>query len=155
MGWINTKPAKRPRMGLRDPNGGRYRSDEYRAWVRGRPCLIEGKNGHVCVPTRAAAHVRTGTDGCTSEKPSDFWCVSLCDDYMGVHGKGAHNEQHRLGEKAFEKKYGVDLKAAAQQYWNSGAHSHKRKYERKHPTTPIQVGTPAELRAGDEDKGTR
>lgn len=123
--------AKRVRpapMGLRDPDGGRYRSQQYRAWVRGFQCEIAGKNGHVCVPTRAAAHVRTGTDGCKDVKPSDWFCISLCDDYRGG---GAHGEQHRIGEPAFEKKYGIDMKAIAKSRWNDPRNQHRIKYLRE------------------------
>lgn len=126
---MSVKRARKVPMGIREPEGGRYRSQQYRAWVRGCVCAIEGRNGHVCVPTRAAAHVRTGTDGCKDVKPSDFWCLSLCDDYCGG---GAHGEQHRIGEPAFERKYSLDMKAEAKRLWNDRGHGHKRKYELEH-----------------------
>lgn len=52
-----------------------------------------------------AAHVRTGTDGGTGIKPSDWWCVPLCQ----IH----HERQHKIGEPAFERATGIDLKAEA------------------------------------------
>ena len=54
------------------------------------------------------AHVRLGTDGGTSLKPSDRWTISLCADH--------HREQHSLGEATFEKKYGVDLVELAEAF---------------------------------------
>lgn len=111
-------------MGTRDPDGGRYRSQQYRAWVRGFPCAIAGKCGHACVKTMACAHVRKGTDGCKDVKPSDWWTIPLCDDYAGG---GAHGEQHRIGEPAFERKYGIDMKTLARSYWNHPKNSHRAK----------------------------
>jgi hypothetical protein len=54
------------------------------------------------------AHVRLGTDGGVGLKPSDRWSISLC----SVH----HAEQHRLGEAIFEKRYGIDLVAIANEF---------------------------------------
>lgn len=122
------KRRTRPRMGVRESPW--YRSQGYRAWVAGFECAIAGKNGHVCVAKSVAAHTRTGTDGCKGEKPSDWWCIPLCDNLMG---SGAHPEQHNIGEAAFERKYGIDMKAIAQQLWKSPLNSHRRKYERTHP----------------------
>jgi hypothetical protein len=123
--YYHLQRAKRPRMGLREPDGGRYRSPGYRKRVRGNVCAIAGLKGHVCVPTRAAAHLRLGTDGCKDEKPSDWWCYSLCDDY---HGGGAHGEQHRIGEKAFQEKYGIDAAAICRATWLDPQNTHRTKY---------------------------
>jgi hypothetical protein len=73
----------------------------HRAWVR---------RHHCCVPdclniAIECAHVRTGTDGGIGLKPSDRWTVSLCSAH--------HAEQHRLGERRFEVRYGLDLRALA------------------------------------------
>jgi hypothetical protein len=54
------------------------------------------------------AHVRTGTDGGAGLKPSDKWSVSLCTFH--------HREQHRIGEKAFEVRYSIDLRALAKEF---------------------------------------
>ena len=53
-----------------------------------------------------AAHVRTGTDGSMGQKPSDIWVVPLCHKH--------HAEQHQIGEAEFERRYGVKLKAMAE-----------------------------------------
>lgn len=54
------------------------------------------------------AHVRSGTDGECALKPSDRWTISLC--------RAHHAEQHRIGERAFEKLYELDLVALAQAF---------------------------------------
>ena len=52
------------------------------------------------------AHVRCGTDGGTALKPSDKWVISLCAHH--------HREQHSMGERRFEQKYAISLRAVAQ-----------------------------------------
>jgi hypothetical protein len=54
------------------------------------------------------AHVRHETDGGTAVKPHDWWGISLCH----IH----HDEQHRMGEPAFEKKYGINMKQLAREF---------------------------------------
>ena len=54
------------------------------------------------------AHVRRDTDGGTGLKPSDRWTISLCRDH--------HIEQHQIGEAAFEKRYGIDMRALAEEF---------------------------------------
>lgn len=47
-------------------------------------------------------------------KPSDRWAVSLC----AMH----HREQHRIGEPAFERRYGVDLRSLAAEFARRSPH---------------------------------
>src|SRR4051812_27915158 len=49
------------------------RSPAHRAWVRGHACAACG-----CEIAIECAHVRLGTGGGMSMKPSDRWCISLC-----------------------------------------------------------------------------
>jgi hypothetical protein len=58
--------------------------------------------------------VRKGTDGGQGLKPSDRWAISLCREH--------HAEQHRIGETAFEKRYGFDLLALAQEFARRSPH---------------------------------
>ena len=82
----------------------RYRS--HLQWIRGCLCLVAN---HDCGASRMeAAHVRKGTDGGTGEKPSDWFVVPLC--------RRHHSEQHALGEPAFERKHGIDMKAEAERF---------------------------------------
>lgn len=73
----------------------------HRTWVRRHHCIVAGCER---LPVECA-HVRCGSDGGTGLKPSDRFLVSLCRDH--------HAEQHSIGEKSFEKKYGLDLYAIA------------------------------------------
>lgn len=50
-------------------------------------------------------------------KPSDRWCWSACRDH--------HGEQHQIGEPAFEKKYGVNLKALSAEFFAKSPHRFK------------------------------
>lgn len=86
----------------------------HRAFVRRHVCSVKDcANG-----TIECAHVRTGTDGGKSQKPSDWWTLPLCGPAWveGVLVEGHHREQHRIGEPAFERKYGIDMKAIAREF---------------------------------------
>ena len=76
----------------------------HRAWVRKHRCSVPAC-GQLPIE---CAHVRRGTDGGVGLKPSDSWCISLCINH--------HAEQHRIGERAFEKRHGVELVALAKEF---------------------------------------
>lgn len=86
----------------------------HRAWVRKHHCCVPG-----CMrwPIECA-HVRRGTDGGIALKPSDWWVVSLCSHH--------HQEQHRLGERGFELKYGLDLLELAVRFARLSPHHGRR-----------------------------
>ena len=94
-------------MGLR--KDAQLRSAAHLQFVRGFTCILFGKDGHYCEGKPAACHVRTGTDGCLGVKPSDNYTYPACSK--------AHREQHDIGEAAFERKYGVNLRATADKLW--------------------------------------
>lgn len=103
-----TLPQRRPpqRSGIeRRP---RREFPRHKKFVRSHLCCITGLRDHVCEGPIVFAHVRTGTDGGKSLKPSDWWGVSLCDS--------AHRFQHQIGEPAFEKRFGIDMKALAREF---------------------------------------
>jgi hypothetical protein len=50
-------------------------------------------------------------------KPSDIFCVSLCRD--------CHSRQHQIGEAAFEKETGINLKELAAAFLKRSPHRHK------------------------------
>ena len=88
------------------------RSPAHRAWVRGHACSACGSEfGIEC------AHVRTGTDGGVGIKPSDKWCISLC----GV----CHRKQHEVGEESFERAWGINMKALAEEFYRASPHRMK------------------------------
>jgi hypothetical protein len=62
-------------------------------------------------------HVRTGTNGAMSVKPTDDWTISGCKEH--------HSEQHRMGEPAFEIKYGIDMKDLARAFAKASPHRAK------------------------------
>lgn len=78
----------------------------HRAWVRKHHCSVPDC---AWLPIECA-HVRRETDGGIALKPSDRWVISLCTQH--------HAEQHRLGERTFERKYGLDLVELAQAFAN-------------------------------------
>ena len=76
----------------------------HRAWVRKHHCSVPG-----CLQWPIeCAHVRRGTDGGMAVKPSDRWVISLCSHH--------HFEQHRIGEEAFETRYGISLVELAAEF---------------------------------------
>lgn len=88
------------------------RSPGHRKWVRGHACCACGATAPI-----EAAHVRDGTDGGTGIKPSGKWVISLC--------AACHHEQHRVGEKSFQRVYGIDLKALAAEFFAKSPHRFK------------------------------
>lgn len=54
------------------------------------------------------AHVRIGGGAGVGQKPDDWNTISLCRD--------CHAEQHRLGERTFQKRYGIDMAEMAAQF---------------------------------------
>lgn len=103
-----------PRLRSMPPRARTSRScPGHRAWVRRHDCSVRGcRRGPV-----HCAHVRNGTDGGAGLKPSDKWTISLCE----LH----HREQHRIGEKAFEAKYSLDLVALAREFARRSPHRFK------------------------------
>lgn len=83
-------------------------------WVRGHDCSVANSE---CSGKIEAAHVRRGTDGGMSKKPSDCYALSLC--------KHHHEQQHRLGEKSFEALHGIDMLEVANLFWRQSPHRYK------------------------------
>ena len=90
-------PARlqRPKFGVRMPIQKIW--PRHRRWVRLHGC---------CVPECRAlsvdfAHLRSSANAGTGQTPHDAFGVSLC--------RAHHDEQHRIGIDAFNKKYSVDL----------------------------------------------
>ena len=101
-------PKRRHANSRRQETGRRFPA--HCAWVRGHACSVPD-----CTAADIeCAHVRRGTDGGAGVKPSDWWTLSLC----AAH----HAEQHRLGEAAFEQRYGLDLVALAELFARRSPH---------------------------------
>ena len=87
----------------------RIRSPAHLKWVRGHECAVKDKSDYYCYGKAQAAHVRTGTDGALSIKPSDCYVIPLCCHHHGI--------QHTLGEAAFEREYQINMKKIAADLW--------------------------------------
>lgn len=103
-------PARIRRESGRKEQG--KRCPGHRKWVRGHACSACGSQTAI-----ECAHVRTGTDGGVGIKPSDKWCISLC--------KECHSRQHQIGEEAFEKAWGINMKELAMLFFRQSPHRHK------------------------------
>ena len=122
------KRKKRERMAHKDATV--IRCAAHLQFIRGHECSVAGRttdNGwaHTCTGPIVAAHVRTGTDGGTSMKPSDCWTIPLCD--------GAHTFQHAVGEPEFERRLGIDMKAIAAELWRTSPHGMKYRAKEQQP----------------------
>jgi hypothetical protein len=101
-----TFPARIDRKSHKQDSG--KRSPAHRAWVRGHACCACGSEVAI-----ECAHVRDGTGGGMSMKPSDRWCISLCRD--------CHQKQHKSGEGSL----GIDMKALAVEFVKRSPHRTK------------------------------
>ena len=99
-----------PMLGRAKPDNPSRSCPAHRAWIRKHGCSVPGCN---LLPIECA-HVRRGGDGGMGLKPSDARTISLCSRH--------HAEQHRIGEQAFEKRYGVDLLAMAREFARRSPH---------------------------------
>lgn len=108
---LSTLPPKRkrPRLGIKVEQ---REFPQHRAWVRQHVCSIFDR--HECEGSIECAHVRTGTGGGAGLKPHDRFTISLC--------QKAHAEQHQIGERAFAKKYAIDLLAVADKFARTSPH---------------------------------
>ena len=100
-------PARIDRKSHRQDAG--KRSPGHRAWVRGHACSACGS-----IVAIECAHVRDGTGGGISMKPSDRWCISLCRD--------CHASQHSMGEQTFSRLHGINMKALAEEFARKSPH---------------------------------
>lgn len=104
------KPIAKP--AAREPKV-RRRCPAHTGWVTKHACSVPDCNG---LPIEAM-HVRNGTNGGTGVKPTDDWTISGC--------RAHHQEQHQIGEPAFERKYGIDMKDLARAFAAKSPHRPK------------------------------
>lgn len=77
---------------------------QHRRHVRRHMCIVPGcENLDI-----QCCHIRLGSHAGMGQKPPDYLTYPGC-------GSVHHEEQHAIGEAAFEKKYGVNLRQAARQ----------------------------------------
>jgi len=96
------------------PKHQRVIDDEFRAFVRRQPCLLAAWEPCTCGPyidvsrkmiATRFCHVRSR--GAGGGDAANGW--PGCDHH--------HGEQHRLGRKTFEAKYGLSLTGVARELW--------------------------------------
>lgn len=88
----------------RGPRRGPMRDPEYLEWLRNQRCCKGVTHGQGTMKTQAA---HTQNNGMSSKGP-DSSCVPLC---------WACHREYDAGRAAFERKYGVDMKALAAEYY--------------------------------------
>lgn len=109
MSILLPKRRKPTKMGCNMPK--QIRSAAHLKWIRGHECAAANPD---CQGPIEAAHVRIGTDGGTSIKPSDCWAVPLCSWH--------HRLQHQIGERSFENGLNLDLLEIAKALWAKSPH---------------------------------
>lgn len=81
--------------------------EDYREWIRALPCILSGKmiahGQHICWGAVQVCHVKTRGAGGPDRKN----CVPMC--------ASAHDQQHVIGIREFEQRWGVSLKTIARQ----------------------------------------
>jgi hypothetical protein len=93
---------RRPRMGVRPPLQKIW--PRHRRWVKAHGCCVPNCQ----CPSVDFAHLRSAANAGKDQRPHDIFGVSLC--------RSHHEEQHRIGADAFDKKYGIDLWALAAEF---------------------------------------
>lgn len=101
---------KPQRSGIRAADGP-LRCTAHLAWIRGCTCSTPGPD---CVLNIEAAHVRRGQGGGMGLKPGDDRTLPLCSAH--------HAEQHRIGERAFERRYSIDMVEIAEALARASPH---------------------------------
>lgn len=87
------------------------------AWLRGRPCILEGRHGHACEGRMEAMHVDHAGGKGVSMKVSDVHAVPACSE--------AHRLYHQYGARTWERTWNINLVEAAKQYAKASPHRHK------------------------------
>lgn len=109
-----------PRSAFRPRKQNSHKADEARRfpqhlkWLRGRPCILEGRNGHACEGRMEAMHVDRAPGKGTGLKVADFYAVPCCSE--------GHRLYHQYGAETWEKTWRIDLLKAAADYAKASPH---------------------------------
>lgn len=77
-----------------------HRNIKYLNWLREQKCVVSGKKA------QCAHHIRLGTNGGTSIKPSDYFCIPLRNEFHTTGGRALHI----IGEETFLEEFKLDKK---------------------------------------------
>ena len=91
----------------------RLRSVAHREWVRSHYCVVPGCQ---LMPIECM-HIRRAANAGMGFKPSDAFTCSGCREH--------HAECHRIGERTFEQKHGINLMALAREFYERSPHRNK------------------------------
>ena len=94
----------RERLGYAEPQPDPKRNRPHLDWISTQQCVVPGCMVRTCDP----AHVRMNTGAGTGLKPADHWAIPCCHPH--------HMEQHRIGHRLFDAKYGIDSRALAETF---------------------------------------
>jgi hypothetical protein len=106
--------APRKQNSGKQHEGRRY--PKHLQWIRGRPCILAGRPGHVCNSKIRACHVDDAGGKGMALKVADYHTVPGCD--------AAHDEMHR-GAQTWQAKYKINLADASKQYAKASPHRHQ------------------------------
>jgi hypothetical protein len=102
------------RLDMREVRGkAKLRSPSHRRWVATHRCCVPACQ---LMPIECA-HVRSAATAGVGMKSSDAFCLSLCREH--------HAEAHRIGERTFEAKHGIKLRALAEEFYRRSPHKSK------------------------------
>lgn len=122
MNFYRPQKRKRAKMGVRESSV--IRCTGHLQWVRSHVCAIQDgcypdEPVHHCSPKVEAHHLQSfrAIEGGMGMKVGDDKTIPLC--------AGAHEEVHRIGQPAFERKWKVDLESVAARLWDLSPHGKK------------------------------
>lgn len=92
---------KAPRTGIQRAPARTWRRHEQ--WVRGFACVAIRADGDNCHGKIQLCHFREAANSGTGLKPAAWFTFPGCE--------GHHEEQHRIGQPAFERKHKLSLRA--------------------------------------------
>lgn len=85
------------------------RNPRHRLWIKKHLCILWNRyEDHECYGPIDCCHVKTGNGATNRSKASDAKTIPMC--------RRLHDEQTKLGEAQFERKYGIDMNAYADAY---------------------------------------
>lgn len=89
----------------------------HRQWVRGHDCVVPGCADRQIEAAHFDGPVPVEDMGGIGMKRHDRWCLPACASH--------HREIHAQGWRAFERRYGVDLRKIAEGLARLSPHRHK------------------------------